>query len=96
MSHGPLVLHQSGGCCDGTAPMCLEESDLPGGPNDVRLGEIGGTPFYVERDQYERWGRPDFLIDVAPGAGQGFSLDSLANEHFVTRSGACTMDEASP
>ena len=65
--HGPIVFHQSGGCCDGSAAMCLRADDLPPGANDLRLGEIGGAPFYVDREQYRRWREPDFLIDVAPG-----------------------------
>jgi uncharacterized protein len=90
-SHGPLVFHQSGGCCDGSAPMCLAESDLPPGPNDLRLGEIGGVPFCIDAEQYQRWGRPQFVIDVAPGPGQGFALDSLEDVHFVTRSSSCEL-----
>jgi uncharacterized protein (DUF779 family) len=92
-AHGPLVFHQSGGCCDGSAPMCLEQADLPAGPNDVELGTVGGVPFYVDRDQYERWGRPQFVLDVAPGAGQGFALDSLESLHFVTRA-SCPQSHA--
>jgi uncharacterized protein len=84
-AHGPLVMHQSGGCCDGSAPMCLEAGDLPPGPNDLELGRLGGTPFVMDGDLYERWGRPAFVVDVAPGPGQGFSLDSLEQTHFVTR-----------
>ena len=87
-AHGALVFHQSGGCCEGSAPMCLAAEDLPAEPNDVKLGVIGGVPFYVDADQYERTRRPTFLIDVAPGAGEGFSLDSLEDRHFVARS-AC-------
>jgi uncharacterized protein (DUF779 family) len=64
--------------------MCLLQRDLPPSPNDLELGAIGGVPFCVDADQYERWGRPDFVVDVAPGAGQGFSLDSLDDVHFVT------------
>ncbi len=84
-AHGPLVFHQSGGCCDGTAPMCLRDGELPPGPHDVRLGEIGGAPFYIDEDQYRRWGSPRFEIDVAPGAAAGFSLEGLVGVHFITR-----------
>ncbi len=90
-AHGPLVFHQSGGCCDGSAPMCLTEGDLPPGPNDLELGMIGGVPFLIDADQYERWGRPDFVIDVSAGPGGGFSLDSLEQVHFVTRSRGGTL-----
>jgi uncharacterized protein len=84
-AHGPLMFFQSGGCCDGTAPICLKACELPPGPGDVRLDEIGGAAFYIDRDQYERWGRPTFVIDVSPGAAEGFSLEGLEGIHFVTR-----------
>jgi len=85
-AHGALVFHQSGGCCDGTAPMCLAAGDLPGGPNDTCLGEIGGVPFFIDADQDRRWGAPDLVVDVAAGAAESFSLEALEDVHFVTRS----------
>lgn len=85
-AHGPLMFFQSGGCCDGTSPMCLKAGELPVASSDLRLGEIGGAPFYIDTDQYERWGRPRFLIDVRPGSAEGFSLEGLEAVHFVTRS----------
>lgn len=88
--HGPLAFFQSGGCCDGSAPMCLLAEEMPPGPNDLCLGTIGGASFYVDRDQYERWGKPEFLIDVGPGAAGGFSLEGLEDVHFVSRSPART------
>jgi len=84
--HVPLAFFQSGGCCDGTSPICLKDGELPAGPNDVRLGHIGGAPFYIDSDQYQRWGTPRFVIDVAPGAAEGFSLEALEGVHFVSRS----------
>jgi uncharacterized protein len=84
-AHGPLIFFQSGGCCDGTSPICLRRGELPAGPHDLELGELGGTPFYIDADQYERWGRPRFEIDVSPGAAEGFSLEGLEGVHFVTR-----------
>ncbi len=83
--HGPLAFFQSGGCCDGSAAICLKDGELPAGPHDVLLGRIGGAPFYIDSDQYERWGTPRFLIDVAPGAAEGFSLEGLDGVHFVSR-----------
>jgi len=83
-AHGPLAIFQSGGCCDGTSPICLRDGELPQAPGDLLLGEIAGAPFYVDCEQYERWGRPDFMIDVGAGAAQGFSL-SLPDAHLVTR-----------
>jgi uncharacterized protein (DUF779 family) len=84
--HGSVVFHQSGGCCEGSCAMCLTEAELPPGPNDIELGKIAGVPFLIDRDQYERWGRPDLLIDVAPGASDSFSLEGSEGVHFVTRS----------
>jgi uncharacterized protein len=84
-AHGPLMFFQSGGCCDGTAPMCLKDGELPLSPQDVRLGEIGGVPFYIDAEQHDRWGKPRFLVDVSPGAAEGFSLEGLEGVHFVSR-----------
>ena len=84
-AYGPLMFFQSGGCCDGSSPMCLKDGELPVSPGNRRLGEIGGAPFYIDADQYERWGSPRFLIDVSPGGAEGFSLEGLAGVHFVTR-----------
>jgi uncharacterized protein len=89
--HGPLAIFQSGGCCDGSLPLCLLASEMSPGPNDLLLGDVGGTPFYIDAEQYERWGEPEFLLDVAGGAPEGFSLGE-PNAHFVSgpRSGwAC-------
>jgi uncharacterized protein len=84
-AHGPLAFFQSGGCCDGTSAICFKDGELPPGPQDLRLGEVGGAPFYIDAEQYERWGRPRFLIDVAPGAAEGFSLEGLEGVHFISR-----------
>jgi uncharacterized protein (DUF779 family) len=84
-AHGPLIFFQSGGCCDGTAPLCLKADDMPVSPHDLRLGEIGGAPFYIDAEQYSPWGRPCFLIDVSAGAAEGFSLEGLVGVHFITR-----------
>jgi hypothetical protein len=85
-AQGPLMFFQSAGCCDGGAPMCLKDGELPLSAQDIRLGEIGGMPFYIDSDQYESWGRPRFTVDVSPGAAEGFSLEGLEGVHFVTRS----------
>jgi uncharacterized protein (DUF779 family) len=81
--HGPLVIHVSGGCCDGSSPMCLRAADLPAGPHDVRLGEIAGVPVVIDGDQDARWNRPAVRIDAAPGAAGGFSLDALTDTHLT-------------
>jgi uncharacterized protein (DUF779 family) len=84
-AHGPLAFFQSGGCCDGTSPICLKVGDMGPSPHDLRLGELGEAPFYIDSDQYERWGRPRFLIDVSAGPAMGFSLEGLLDVHFLTR-----------
>lgn len=90
-AHGALVFHQSGGCCDGTSPMCLLESELPAGPNDVLLGEIGGVPFYVDAEQWRRWGSPSFLIDVSEGPAGGFSLEGSEGVRFTAATPAAEV-----
>ena len=93
LTHGPLALFQSGGCCDGSLPLCLLADDLAPGPGDVLLGEVTGVPFYIDAEQFRRWGDPEFLLDVAGGAPEGFSL-GLPNAHFVTLSPVCKAGAA--
>jgi len=81
--HGPLEFFQSGGCCDGSSPMCFPEGELRIGSNDLLLGEVEGCPFYIDPEQYERWGRPAFVLDVASGEGSGMSLEGLHDVHFT-------------
>lgn len=87
--YGPLMLFQSGGCCDGSSPLCVSDGELLVGPNDLLLGEVGGVAFYIDAEQYERWNRPTFLLDVAPGATGSFSIEGLDGVHFVTLTTAC-------
>jgi len=87
-SHGPLVFHQSGGCCDGSSPMCLRAGELPPRRYDLMLGALAGAPFYIDEEMYERWGRPQLEIDVSNGAGEGFSLEGAEGVHFVARTRA--------
>jgi uncharacterized protein (DUF779 family) len=84
--HGPLELHLSGGCCDGSSPMCFPAGELRIRADDVLLEEVSGCPFYVDAEQYERWRRPSFVLDVSPGAGSGMSLEGLHDLHFSVRS----------
>jgi hypothetical protein len=81
--HGPLMLFQSGGCCDGSSPMCFPDGELLLGPNDLLLGEIDGCSFHIDAEQYARWNEPTFVLDVAPGAGSGMSLEETHALHFV-------------
>ena len=84
-AHGPLAFFQSGGCCDGTSPICLLRSDMAPSPHDLELGTVGGAPFYIDAGMYDRWRRPRFQIDASPGAAMGFSLEGLLDVHFVSR-----------
>jgi uncharacterized protein len=84
--HGPLLFHQSGGCCDGSAPMCYPRGEFRIGSRDVLLGEIGGTPFYIGAEQFELWRHTQLLIDVVPGRGGGFSVEAPLGVRFLTRS----------
>lgn len=83
--YGSLIFVQSGGCCDGSSPVCLREGELLLGPNDLLLGEIEGCPFYIDSEQYQRWRNPLFLIDIAPGEGDTFSLEGRDGLHFVAQ-----------
>ena len=89
--HGPLMFHQSGGCCDGSAPMCYPLGEFRLGARDVQLGTIAGCPFYIGGDQYERWKHTRLLIDVVPGRGAGFSLEVPRGVRFVIRSELCAV-----
>ena len=84
--HGPLLFHQSGGCCDGSSPMCYPRSDFIVGDRDVLLGEIGGAPFYISPSQFEYWKHTQLIIDVVEGRGGMFSLENGEGVRFLTRS----------
>ena len=91
--HGEILFHQSGGCCDGSAPMCYPTNDYMVGDRDVRLGPIGGAQVYINRDQFEYWKHTQLIIDVVPGRGGMFSLDNGRGERFLTRGRVFTDDE---
>lgn len=84
--HGPLLFHQSGGCCDGSSPMCYPRDEFLIGDSDVLLGEIGNTPFYMNKKQYDYWKHTQLIIDVVPGRGGMFSLEGPEGVRFLTRS----------
>jgi len=92
--HGDLMFHQSGGCCDGSSPMCFRNGEFLVGDSDVKLGEIGGCPFYMSRAQFEYWRHTHLTIDVVPGRGGMFSLENPTGQRFLTRSRLFTDDEA--
>lgn len=91
--HGDLMFHQSGGCCDGSSPMCFPRGEFLVGDSDVQLGEIGGTPFYMSKSQFEYWKHTELTIDVVPGRGGMFSLEGSDGVRFLTRSRMYTEDE---
>lgn len=85
-AHGQLIFHQSGGCCDGSAPMCYPKGEFLIGDNDVLLGQIGGAAFYIGQAQFDYWKHTQLIIDVVPGQGGMFSLDNGTGRRFLTRS----------
>jgi uncharacterized protein (DUF779 family) len=100
--NGPLMIHQSGGCCDGSSPMCYPEGEFLTGDSDVRLGElfIGGigteadiVPVWMSRSQFEYWRHTHLTIDVVPGRGAGFSLEAPTGQRFLIRSRLLTDEE---
>ncbi|MBB6449868.1 hypothetical protein HNR44_001846 [Geomicrobium halophilum] len=91
--HGALVFHQSGGCCDGSSPMCFSKDDFRVGRHDIYLGDIGGAPFYIAKDQYEYWKHTQLIIDVVKGRGGMFSLEGPEGVRFLTRSRVFTEEE---
>jgi uncharacterized protein (DUF779 family) len=92
--HGALMFHQSGGCCDGSSPMCYPRGDFRVGPQDVLLGEIAGCQFYIGAAQFDYWRHTQLIIDVVPGRGSGFSVEAPEGVRFLTRSRVFTDEEA--
>jgi uncharacterized protein len=91
--HGALLFHQSGGCCDGSSPMCYPQREFRVGQRDVLLGTIAGCPFYIGAAQFEYWEHTHLTIDVVPGRGSGFSLEAPRGVRFITRSRLFTDEE---
>ena len=91
--NGELIFHQSGGCCDGSAPMCYPKGEFRIGSNDVLLGEIAGCAYYMSGFQFEYWQHTHLTVDVVPGRGSGFSLEAPEGVRFIIRSRLFTPDE---
>ena len=91
--HGALIFHQSGGCCDGSAPMCYPEGELIIGDQDVRLGTVHGCPFYMSAFQFEYWQHTQLELDVTKGRGASFSLEIPLGLRFVVKSRLFTEEE---
>jgi uncharacterized protein (DUF779 family) len=91
--HGPLMFHQSGGCCDGSQPMCFAEGEFRVGGSDVLIGNIEGCPFYMNEAQFEYWKHTHLTIDITPGRGSSFSLEIPLGLRFIVQSRLFTEDE---
>ncbi len=91
--HGPLMFHQSGGCCDGSTPMCFAEGEFKVGNSDVCLGEVDGCKFYMSADQFEYWQHTQLTLDVTPGRGASFSLEIPMGVRFYIQSKIFTDEE---
>ena len=91
--HGPLMFHQSGGCCDGSSPMCYPRCEFLVGDSDILLGTLDGTPFYMSRSQFAYWKHTQLILDVVPGRGGMFSLEGPEGVRFLIRSRVFTPAE---
>lgn len=97
--HGALMFHQSGGCCDGSQPMCFEKGEFRVGSSDVCIGQIAGCDFFMSRDQFEYWKHTQLTIDIIPGRGSSFSLEIPLGVRFLVQSRLFTdkeMDQLEP
>lgn len=92
--HGAVLFHQSGGCCDGSSPMCYPVGDYIVGDDDILLGVIAGARFYISPSQFEYWKHTQLIIDVVEGRGGMFSLENGSGQRFLTRSRLFTDEEA--
>ena len=93
---GQVMLVQSGGCCAGSVPMCFLDGEYLTGDGDLLLGDVDGAPFYIEATLDRALGHPSFVLDVAPGGPEGFSLGTIDGGHFVSRSDACLISDETP
>jgi uncharacterized protein len=92
--HGELMFHQSGGCCDGSQPMCFEKGEFKVGGNDIYLGDIEGCGFFMSSDQFEYWQHTHLTLDVTAGRGSSFSLEIPLGLRFIIRSRLFNEQEA--
>lgn len=90
-AHGPIMFHLSGGCCDGSAPMCFQVGEFKLGGVDEKVGEIVGCEFWMDREQLRRWAHTRWTVDVVPGRGASFSLEAPLNLRFLIRSSLCEL-----
>lgn len=90
---GQVMFVQSGGCCAGSVPMCFPDGEYLVGDGDILLGDVDGAPFYIEVTLDRALRHPAFVLDVAPGGPEGWSLGTVDGGHFVSRSDACLREE---
>jgi uncharacterized protein (DUF779 family) len=90
---GPVMFFQSGGCCDGSLPMCFADGEFVIGDHDVLLGHVGGCPFYIDGRQYQVWKHTQLILDVGDGDPEGFSLGAGEGAHFIIRSRVLSPEE---
>ncbi len=93
IQHGELMFHQSGGCCDGSQPMCFPRGEFKIGDSDILLGHVHNQPFYMSKDQYEYWKHTELTLDVVKGRGSSFSLEIPMGVRFVIKSRLFEDDE---
>lgn len=91
--YGPILFHQSGGCCDGSSPMCYPAGEFRIGESDTLLGEVAGVPVYIGKAQGEAWAHTQLILDVVPGRGGMFSLDNGREVRFLSRGRVFSEDE---
>ena len=91
--HGELIFHQSGGCCDGSAPMIFEKGDMYLDESDILLGEVEGVNFYMNKDQFEYWKHTHLTVDITEGRGSSFSLEIPLGLRFLIHSRLLTEEE---
>ncbi len=91
--HPEILFHQSGGCCDGSSPMCYPAAEFRVGAHDVKLGEIDGVSVYISGPQFEAWRHTQLILDVVPGRGGMFSLENGRERRFLARARAFTSEE---
>jgi uncharacterized protein (DUF779 family) len=91
--YGELMFHQSGGCCDGSSPMCYPRGEFLVGDSDLLLATLDRTPFYISRSQFEYWKHTQLILDVVPGRGGMFSLEGSEGVRFLIRSRVFADDE---
>jgi len=99
--HGPLMFHQSGGCCDGSSPMCFPDGEFITSDADIHLGDLDigldrGVPVWMSASQFAYWKHTHLTIDVVPGRGSGFSVEAPGGIRFVVRSRLLTDEETIP